>query len=67
MVSYSNTTKIPRDLFNLIFIGKSFQKHKVMLFDYKELDVVGKNLSVKKPSELRSDPGTIVFKYHLMI
>jgi len=38
-----------------------------MLFDYKELDVVGKNLSVKKPSELRSDPGTIVFKYHLMI
>jgi len=33
----------------------SFQKHKVMLLEYQELDIVGKKLSVKKPLELGSE------------
>jgi len=62
MASYSTTTKIPRDLFNLIFFGNLFQKHKVKLFDYQELDSVRKNSLVKMPSELwsKNNPATIV-------
>ena len=43
MVLYSTTTKTTRNLFNhLFFFGKSFQKQKVMLFEYHKLDIVGK-------------------------
>jgi len=57
----SITTKTPCNLFNWIFFGNSFQKHKVMLFDYQELDIIGKNSSVKKTSGLGSEKW---FCYH---